>query len=123
VYIVLDALDECPNTSGFPTAREEVLKVLRDLVETNLLVYAFVLQVTPGHHMHHTWNVLEPLTSLRVSLHDEIGQRQDILDWISNVIHPNQRMRRWRLEDRQLDVRVSMGVLPTRNSAALFAKR
>src|SRR5579863_869528 len=25
VYIVIDAIDECPNTSGTPTAREEVL--------------------------------------------------------------------------------------------------
>ena len=25
-YIILDGIDECPNTSGFPTAREEVLK-------------------------------------------------------------------------------------------------
>src|SRR5712691_1697842 len=30
--IILDAIDECPITSGFPTAREEVLDLLEDLV-------------------------------------------------------------------------------------------
>jgi hypothetical protein len=31
-YIILDGIDECPNTSGFPTAREEVLKFLKELI-------------------------------------------------------------------------------------------
>ena len=29
IYIVMDALDECPDHSGLPTAREEVLDVLK----------------------------------------------------------------------------------------------
>ena len=36
VYIVLDALDECPNTSGIPSAREDVLDFLKDLVNLRL---------------------------------------------------------------------------------------
>jgi hypothetical protein len=31
-YIIVDALDECPNSSGMPTPREEVLGLLKDLV-------------------------------------------------------------------------------------------
>src|SRR5260221_10183565 len=34
--IIMDAIDECPITSGFPTAREEVLYLLKDLVGLNL---------------------------------------------------------------------------------------
>ena len=34
--IIVDAIDECPNTSGFPTAREEVLDLLEDLVGLGL---------------------------------------------------------------------------------------
>ena len=98
-YIILDALDECPNTSGFPTAREEVLDILEDLVELNLPNLRICVTSRPEIDIR---NVLEPLTSLRVSLHDESGQRQDILDYINNVIHSDRRMRRWRLEDRQL---------------------
>ena len=31
IFIVIDALDECPNNSGMPTAREEVLEFIKDL--------------------------------------------------------------------------------------------
>ena len=35
-YIILDAIDECPNTSGFPTTREEVLKFLEEIIHLKL---------------------------------------------------------------------------------------
>ena len=98
-YIILDALDECPTTSGFPTAREEVLDFLEDLVELNLPDLRICVTSRPEIDIR---DVLEPLTSLWVSLHDESRQRQDILDYLNNVVHSDRRMRRWRLEDRQL---------------------
>ncbi|KAH9019496.1 hypothetical protein EDB84DRAFT_614294 [Lactarius hengduanensis] len=36
IYIVIDALDECPDISGFPTPRAVVLDFLEDLVELNV---------------------------------------------------------------------------------------
>jgi len=36
MYIVIDALDECPNISGMPTAREQVLEFLQHLVKLKL---------------------------------------------------------------------------------------
>ena len=33
VYIIIDALDECPDSSGLPTPREQILDLLKDLVE------------------------------------------------------------------------------------------
>ncbi|KAH8991189.1 hypothetical protein EDB92DRAFT_682783 [Lactarius akahatsu] len=36
IYIIMDALDECPDHSGWPTAREEVLVILKDLVGLHL---------------------------------------------------------------------------------------
>jgi hypothetical protein len=32
IYLIVDALDECPNNSGLPTSREEVLNLIHDLV-------------------------------------------------------------------------------------------
>jgi len=32
VYLIVDALDECPNNSGMPTSREEVLDLVQDLI-------------------------------------------------------------------------------------------
>jgi hypothetical protein len=36
IYIIVDALDECPNSSGKPSAREEVLELIKDLVDLEL---------------------------------------------------------------------------------------
>jgi hypothetical protein len=36
VYIIIDALDECPNISGMPTPREQVLEFLTYLVQLKL---------------------------------------------------------------------------------------
>jgi hypothetical protein len=98
-YIIVDALDECPNTSGFPTAREEVLDFLEVLVGLNIPNLRICVTSRPEIDIR---NVLEPLTTLQVSIHDEIGQKQDILEYINTVVHCDRRMRRWRSEDKQL---------------------
>ena len=99
MYIIMDALDECPNTSGFPTAREEVLNLLKELTGLNISNLRICITSRPEIDIR---TVLEALTPVQVSLHDEIGQKRDILDYISNVVHSDQKMRRWRPEDKQL---------------------
>ena len=98
-YIIVDALDECPDASGFPTAREEVLDFLEELIGLNLPNLRICVTSRPEIDIQ---TILEPLTSLQVSLHDESGQKQDILDYIKTIVHSDRRMRRWRPEDRQL---------------------
>jgi hypothetical protein len=98
-YIILDAIDECPETSGFPTPREEVLDLLEELVGLDLPNLRICVTSRPEIDIQ---TVLLPLTSLHVSLHDEVGQKQAILAYISNVVHSDRWMRRWRLEDKQL---------------------
>jgi NACHT domain len=98
-YIILDGIDECPNTSGFPTAREEVLEFLDELLSLNIPNLRICVTSRPESDIR---TVLEPLTSLLISLQDESGQKQAILDYISNVVHSDSRMRRWRPEDKQL---------------------
>jgi hypothetical protein len=36
IYLIVDALDECPNLSGTPSARKEVLDVIKELVDLEL---------------------------------------------------------------------------------------
>ena len=48
--------------------------------------------------------ILEPLTSLRISLHDEIGQKEDIIKYINSVVRSDRNMRRWKEEDKRLVV-------------------
>jgi hypothetical protein len=45
---------------------------------------------------------MEPLASLRVSLHNQSGQMKGIVYYISSVVHSDTKMRRWREEDRKL---------------------
>ena len=36
VYLIIDALDECPNHTGMPTSREEVLDLIQELIDLHL---------------------------------------------------------------------------------------
>ena len=99
MYIIIDALDECPNISGMPTAREQVLKFLKHLVELELpnvhICVSSRLEVDIR-------NVLEPLAPFCMSLHDEDGQRADISSYINAVVQSDQRMQRWRSGDKRI---------------------
>jgi hypothetical protein len=100
VYIIVDALDECSNSSGLlKTARDKVLDLLEELVDLNLPDLRICVTSRPEIDIR---IVLKPLTSHHISLHDESGQKKDILDYISNVVLMDRKMRRWRPEDKQL---------------------
>ena len=99
IYIIVDALDECPNFSGTPSAREEVLDLIEELVNLNRPNVHLCVASRPEIDIR---MVLEPLTSLRISLHDESGQKEDIIAYINSVVRSDRRMRRWREEDQNL---------------------
>ena len=98
-YIVVDAVDECPNLSGTPSAREEVLGLLEELVNLKLQNIHLCVASRPEIDIR---IVLEPLTSLKISLHDESGQKEDIIKYIKSAVRSDRRMRRWREEDQTL---------------------
>ena len=99
VYLIVDAIDECPNNSGMPTAREEVLDLIDDLVSLRLSDLHICVTSRPEIDIK---TVLEPLTSLCVSLHTQTGQKEDIVDYVSSVVYSDTKMRRWREEDKKL---------------------
>jgi len=101
VYLIVDALDECPNNSGMPTSREEVLDLVENLVDLGLSNLHICVTSRPEIDIQ---TVLEPLTSLCVSLHEQSGQKEDIVDYVSSVVYSDKKMRRWREEDRKLVV-------------------
>ena len=99
IYIIVDAVDECPNSSGTPSAREEVLGLIEELVNLKLPNVHLCVASRPEIDIR---VVLEPLTSLKISLHDESGQKEDIITYIKSVVHSDRTMRRWRQEDQNL---------------------
>ena len=101
IYIIVDALDECPNFPGRPSAREEVLELVEELVDLKLPNVHLCVASRPEMDIR---TALEPLTSLKISLHDESGQKEDIIEYIKSVVRSDRSMRRWKEEDRQLVV-------------------
>jgi hypothetical protein len=100
-YLIVDALDECPNNSGMPSPREQVLDLVKDVVQLCLPNVHVCVTSRPESDIT---DVLEPLTSLRVSLHDQTGQRNNIVEYVSSVVYSDRKMRRWREEDKRLVV-------------------
>ena len=101
IYIIADALDECPNFPGRPSSREEVMELIEELVDLKLSNVHLCVASRPEMDIR---MVLEPLTSLQISLHDESGQKEDIFAYIKSVVRSDWRMRRWKEEDKQLVV-------------------
>jgi hypothetical protein len=101
IYIVVDALDECPNFPGRPSARDEVLELIEELVDLKLPNLHLCVTSRPEMDIR---TVLESLTTLKISLHDESGQKEDIIKYIEYVVHSHRSMRRWKEEDKRLVV-------------------
>jgi hypothetical protein len=105
LYVVVDALDECPDTSGsgLQSSREKVLALIQELVELNLPNLRLCITSRPEVDIR---NVLERLTTIsgRVSLHDEDGQKEDITDYIRSIVKSDKKIMRWREEDKELVV-------------------
>ena len=101
VCLVVDAIDECPNTIGTPSPREKVLDLVRNLIK--LRKPNLHICVTSGLEQD-IRSVLEPLTSasLIVSLHEESGHKKDIIDYINSFVHSDREMGDWAAEDRYL---------------------
>jgi hypothetical protein len=101
IYIVVDALDECPNLSGTPSAREEVLELIEELVDLKLPNVHLCVASRPEMDIR---VILDPLTTLKISLHDETGQKEDIVKYIKTVVYSDRVMKRWNEDDKQIVV-------------------
>ena len=105
VYLIVDALDECPNTSlpSHPSHRDQVLGLLKDLVGSKFPNLRICVTSRPETDIK---PILEPLAFRSVSLHDESGQKEDIENYIKSIVNSDKRMRRWISKHRQLVIDV-----------------
>jgi hypothetical protein len=103
IYIILDALDECPNWPGIPSPREQVLALVKELVELDLPHLHICVTSRPEFDIRAT---LTPLALHQVSLHDESGQKKDIIDYVNSVVYSDSEtmMKRWREGDKKMVV-------------------
>jgi NACHT domain len=99
IFIILDAIDECPNSVGTPSLREKVLKLVKWLSEFHYPRVSICVTSRPEVDIE---AVLQPLTSHTVSLHGENGQKEDIINYIKWFINSDPKAQRWRKEDKDL---------------------
>ncbi len=105
VYLIIDALDECPNTSAIPSPRDKVLNLVEELIKSRFPNLSICVTSRPEIDIK---DVLDPLVHLSVSLHEEDGQKRDIEDYIKSVVNTNPKNRRWRAGDKQLVIDILM---------------
>jgi hypothetical protein len=100
IYLIMDALDECPDTSEVPSPRNRILQLLEELACLQIPNLRICVTSRPEFDIR---DFLEPLTSRRVSLHDQHGQKHDIADYVRSVVYSKSEpiMRRWRMEDKE----------------------
>jgi len=97
IYIIVDGLDECPN-SGTPSARGKILELIKEIVGLNLSNVCLCLASRSEMDIR---MVLESLSPLEISLDDEIGQKADIIAYIEHLVYSHS-MPEWTEDDQRL---------------------
>ncbi|SRR6266481_3662487 len=103
VYLIVDALDECPIISDVPSPREKMLTLVKQLLVSqcpNLRIC-----VTSRSEADIS-AALEPLPFRSISLHNENGHREDIAHYIKYVVNTDPNMQEWRATDKELVIDV-----------------
>jgi len=103
VYLIVDGLDESPNTSTQSFLREQVLSFLDYLVKAQLQNLRLCVASRPEVDIK---AILEPLSFHSVSLENESGQKKDIKDYIESIVHMDKKMKSWNPKHKQLVIDV-----------------
>jgi hypothetical protein len=98
-YVIVDALDECPNTSAVQSPRAKVLNLMEELIRSQFPKLRICVTSRPETDIK---GVLDTLDFRTVSLHDEDGQNRDIEDYIKSVIYTHPKNKRWKAEHKRL---------------------
>jgi hypothetical protein len=98
VYLIVDALDECPDTSAVRSPRAAVLTLIKELIKSRFPNLRLCVTSRPEADIK---DVLNPLTLYCISLHDETGQNSDIEDYIKSVINTHPKNKIWKAEHKE----------------------
>ena len=103
IFLIVDALDECPNTPALSSPRKEVLILIKDLVDSQLPNLRICVTSRPEEDIR---AILDHLAFHSVSLHNERGQKDDIKNYIESIVNTNENMQNWSPEYKQLVIDV-----------------
>ncbi len=99
VYLIMDALDECPDSSAVSSPRADVLHLVGELFKPPISNLRICVTSRPEADIN---AILDDLIFRSVSLHDESEQRRDIEKYIQSVIDTHRKSKKWKREKKQL---------------------
>lgn len=88
IYVVIDAVDHCPNTARPQSPRKKVLMFVEDLVRTRYPLLHICLTSSPEQDIKKALNLLS--TPRLVNIDEEAGQKEDIKSHIRSFLKGNQ---------------------------------
>ena len=103
VYLIVDALDECPNIPSLRSPRAKVLNLIEELTKSQFQNLRICVTSRPETDIK---DVLNHLIIRSISLHDQSEQKSDIGDYNKLVINTHPKNRGWRAEHKQLVIEV-----------------
>ena len=103
VYLIVDALDECPGTCSSSSPREKLLSLLEGLVGAQLPNLRICVTSRTEVDIK---TILGPLALPSISLQNESGQKEDIKNYIESFVNANKKMKNWNQRFRQLVIEV-----------------
>ena len=99
VHIIIDALDECPTTTGTPDPREKVLNVIKELVDLKISNLRICTTSRPEVDIE---SFLGSLDFRSVSLEGENGQVEDIAEYVKTFVNTDSKMQGWGITLKQM---------------------
>jgi hypothetical protein len=99
IFLIIDALDECPDDLGIPSSREKALELVKELVELRHPNLRLLITSRPEFDIRTT---LQPLATQQVSIHEDSGQKQDISDYVTFVVLSDKKMSKWRDDEKNM---------------------
>ena len=104
IYLIIDALDECPFTDKQSSPRHQVLTLVKKFVKLNLPNLRICVTSRSEPDIQAT---LEPLTSTSniISLHDESGQKGDIVNFVRSEVSFCANIWEWGEEDKEFAIK------------------
>jgi hypothetical protein len=103
IFLIVDALDECSDTSPLPSHREDVLVLVGNLINLKLPNLRICVTSRPEVDIK---TVLVPLTFRSISLQDETGQMEDVENYIKSVVKRDRKNLGWTVQDEQMVIDV-----------------
>ena len=99
IFLIIDAVDECPNDLGIPSSREKVLELLKELVELGHPNLRLCITSRPEFDIR---TMLEPLATQQLCHHGDSGQKRDIIDYVTFVVRSDKKMKYWRDDEKHM---------------------